>query len=175
MRYLHLSRLLAKQAKDAAKAGKKGERAIATYEMIIEQLRNAGCRENKVFNKRTKKGEQRMKNCIKYDLGGGYRLITVRSGEHLFVPFVGDHDSTDVWFDRHRYDVFEPDASIYNCEEIVEPEEESIEMEQCCEEVVEDDNYEEELQAKLDDATLRVVFQGLYNNRQPEADSVTGD
>lgn len=158
--------MLSRQARELTKAGKKGERAVATYEMIVDSLRHAGTRDEAVFCKRTKKGEQRMKNCVKYDLGGGYRLITVRSGEHLFIPFLGDHDDTDVWFDRHRCDTFQPDESLYECERIAiqdEGLEKSAELNVSDE--GEEDTYEEELLARLDDSTLKAVFKGLYSNQ----------
>jgi len=165
MQYLHLSRMLNRQARELVKAGKKGERAVATYEMIIDSLRHASAREDAVFSKRTKKGEQRMKNCVKYDLGGGYRLITVRAGEHLFIPFLGDHDDTDTWFNRHRYDTFRPDETLYESESIATPESGQDEPATAvaCEHG--EDPYEAELMSKLDDSMLRAVFQGLYNNR----------
>lgn len=172
MQYLHISRLLAKQTKELMKAGKKGERIVATYEMIVDRLRQEGCRDDKIFCKRTKKGEQRMKNCVKYDLGSGYRLITVRSGDHLFITFLGGHDDADTWFNRHRYDIFTPDKSLYTSE-LIEPKTKLFSNEEAELEPVpdNDDLYEEELQAKLDDSILKSVFQGLYSSRSATNES----
>jgi len=175
MQYLHLSKMLNRQARELVKAGKKGERAVATYEMIIDSLRHAGSREDSVFSKRTKKGEQRMKNCVKYDLGGGYRLITVLAGEHLFIPFLGDHDDTDTWFNRHRNDTFQPDEALYESERIATAEtgqDEQVEGVAGVASDCDEDPYEEELMAKLDDSMLRSVFQGLYKNRAASAEQL---
>lgn len=47
----------------------------------------------------TKHGEGRVKNCVKYDLGGGYRLITVKSQKTVTFCFVGNHDQCQRWLD----------------------------------------------------------------------------
>lgn len=45
----------------------------------------------------TNNGESRIKNCSKYDLGDGYRLVTVQSGDVVIFCYVGSHDDTDKW------------------------------------------------------------------------------
>ena len=50
----------------------------------------------------TKNGEFRIKKCIKYDLGRGYRLITIRKADHLFISFIGKHDECDRWLENNR-------------------------------------------------------------------------
>ncbi|MDD9304257.1 MAG: hypothetical protein HUK40_18680 [Desulfobacter sp.] len=49
-----------------------------------------------------RKTDRRVKNCLKFDLGAGFRLICVSEGKNIHVLFVGDHDSTDNWLDNHR-------------------------------------------------------------------------
>jgi len=53
----------------------------------------------------THHGESRV-DCEKYDLGQGYRLVTQRidgKDETLIVMmFIGTHDDTDKWLERHR-------------------------------------------------------------------------
>ena len=40
----------------------------------------------------TDHGETRIKGCVKYDLGNGFRLITVRRGDSVVLLTLGSHD-----------------------------------------------------------------------------------
>ena len=163
IQYIHISHTLDKDIKRLRRSDKQGEQAVSKYLDILCDIRKYGCHSETVICKRTRKGEQRIKNCIKYDLGGGHRLITVLTGNHLYITFLGNHDETDQWFLRHRYDTFEPDASFYRTEEVV------FDQENCGEHVTEqaapqdaDEQYEKELKEKIDEPLLKSVFQGLY-------------
>jgi superfamily I DNA/RNA helicase len=54
---------------------------------------------------RTHHGEDRLPDCEKYDLGGGYRLVVqmvdTDKGHRAFL-FVGSHDDAEYWIERHR-------------------------------------------------------------------------
>ena len=50
----------------------------------------------------TNHGETRIKNCVKYDLGDGWRLVTRQTEKICTFLFVGDHDDTDRWLDGHK-------------------------------------------------------------------------
>lgn len=52
--------------------------------------------------KLTRHGDARIKNCLKYDLGKGFRLVCVKDGRNFYVLFVGSHDRCDTWMDKHR-------------------------------------------------------------------------
>ncbi|AMY07423.1 ATP-dependent DNA helicase Rep [Luteitalea pratensis] len=49
----------------------------------------------------TNNGESRIKHCVKYELGGGYRLVTVQTDKVVAFCFAGTHDDTDRWLDSH--------------------------------------------------------------------------
>ena len=51
--------------------------------------------------KTTKHGETRVRHCIKYDLGDGYRLITIHSKKVVAFCFAGTHQDCDGWLDSH--------------------------------------------------------------------------
>src|SRR5690606_21770940 len=51
---------------------------------------------------RTNHGENRIKHCVKYDLAGRCRLITVQSQHRCILLFVGDHNAADVWLDANK-------------------------------------------------------------------------
>jgi hypothetical protein len=50
----------------------------------------------------TKHGENRIKNCRKYDLPGFARLVTIRKKNLVCLRYVGSHDEVDKWLDRNR-------------------------------------------------------------------------
>jgi hypothetical protein len=54
------------------------------------------------YGRLTKHGEPRIKNCFKYDLAGGHRLITVQFRDTAFLIFVGTHGEADRWLDNNR-------------------------------------------------------------------------
>ena len=50
----------------------------------------------------SRKGDARIRNCLKYDLGKGHRLVCVKEKNNIYVLFVGNHDSCHTWLDKHR-------------------------------------------------------------------------
>lgn len=54
------------------------------------------------YGRLTKNGESRIKNCFKYDLSGGYRLVTVQIRDTAFLLFVGTHAEAERWLDTNR-------------------------------------------------------------------------
>lgn len=70
----------------------------------------------------TDHGESRIKNCIKYDLGNGYRLVTVDFGEVVMLCYAGSHDEVDHWLDANRGQSFTYDKDTKRIGVIVERE-----------------------------------------------------
>lgn len=165
LRYIHFSDSLPKLLGGLCKTGKKAELAASKCEAILNDIRQYGCRYEAVFSKRTRHGEARIKNCIKYDLGGGYRLVTIRVGCHLFICFVGTHDEANLWIERHRYDILTPGDPLYCCEERV-AQAENGETDNCEPDNLHDieEQYEDELRARLNETQLKSIFQGLSMN-----------
>ncbi|MBU6953873.1 UvrD-helicase domain-containing protein [Hahella sp. HN01] len=52
--------------------------------------------------KLTNHGESRIKHCIKYQLAGACRLVTIQNSNKIFLVFFGKHEETDSWLDRNR-------------------------------------------------------------------------
>ena len=50
----------------------------------------------------TRNGEARIKGCRKYNLGAGYRLVSLKQGDDLYLLFVGTHDECDRWIENNR-------------------------------------------------------------------------
>ncbi len=70
----------------------------------------------------TDHGESRIKNCVKYDLGNGYRLVTVDFGEVVMLCYAGSHDEVDHWLDANRGQSFTYDKDTKRIGVIVERE-----------------------------------------------------
>jgi hypothetical protein len=139
--------------------------AVSQYLQIIKSIRQAKWRSDMINCKRTKNREYRLKNCIKYDLGHGYRLVTVKDGDNLFITFAGSHDETNRWIETHRYDSFCEDDPLYISEMIIE--DETINSDESPEYLLSDSQceargYEDQLLEKMDDEVLKMVFPGLY-------------
>lgn len=163
---LHIARSLDKQLEKLSTSCKKSELAVLKCRQLLSDIREYGVQHESVLTKRTRKGEQRLKNCVKYDMGGGYRLVTVMVENHLFVTSLGSHDETDQWFDRHKNDDFIAENPHYSRERICLSRGASNPTSPAAEQPIETDAYEAQLEAKLDETILLLIFQGLNRNRQ---------
>lgn len=166
LRYLHISRNIDRYIERLRIKGRQGALAASQYLEIMKCFRQAKWHSNIIHCKRTKNGEYRLKNCVKYDLGHGYQLVTVKDGHHLFITFVGSHDQTDRWIETHRYDCFNEDDSLYLSETISKHETtktDQLSESQPSRSSLESDEYEEQLIDKIDDAVLKIVFSGLIS------------
>ena len=115
----------------------------------------------------TRKGEYRIKNCRKLDLGCGYRIVCIQKDQRLVLLYIGTHDDCFRWIERHR-------TSQYDLESVSEdawmqvgngrPAERNP-REQVCEEDRFAEEYETSLIGQLDDDMLRKVFGGIINGR----------
>lgn len=50
----------------------------------------------------TNHGESRIQHCVKYDLQGSCRLVTVQHKDVCFLMFAGTHDDTDQWLNANK-------------------------------------------------------------------------
>ncbi|MEW6258387.1 MAG: hypothetical protein AB1547_00610 [Thermodesulfobacteriota bacterium] len=96
IRLIHRDPLFEKQLDTLRKGNRKAQIAAREADEIIARL----IQERRIpdcLHEATKSGEQRLKNCLKYDLGCGYRLITLRQEDCLHIAFIGTHDECDRW------------------------------------------------------------------------------
>jgi hypothetical protein len=115
----------------------------------------------------TRKGEYRIKNCRKVDLGCGYRIVCIQKDQRLVLLYIGTHDDCFRWIERHRtaeYDLASVAVNAWTDVGEVSPVEPPSHKK-----VSEEDRFAEEYEAslmyKLDDAVLRKVFSGLVQGR----------
>lgn len=98
---LYLDAKLDKQLRALRRAGKKAVLAAERAQTIIANL-EAGKFSSLEAGPLTKNGEQRIKGCFKYDLGGGYRMVTLKQGRDLYVLYIGSHDDCHRWIENNR-------------------------------------------------------------------------
>jgi hypothetical protein len=101
MHLVHIDPRLEGQIRNLRRAGKKGRIAANHVEAVIAVMKRGGPGEARQLPQ-THKGELRLDGCIKYDLGGGYRLLTVKQGKERFVLYAGSHDECDRWLANNR-------------------------------------------------------------------------
>jgi hypothetical protein len=64
-----------------------------------------------------RKTDKRVKNCFKFDLGLGFRLLCIKERKTIYVMFVGNHDHCDNWLDSYpnkKYSRAEPEMRSYS-------------------------------------------------------------
>lgn len=86
--------LLKRSDKKAALAAARAEEIIAGLEVYGRVPDSAGGL--------TRHGELRIKGVRKYDLGSGYRLITFKQRQCMFLLFAGSHDNCNRWLENNR-------------------------------------------------------------------------
>lgn len=110
----------------------------------------------------TRKGEARIKNCKKIDLGCGYRIVCIKKDGHLALLFVGTHDDCFRWIERNqgmKFDVSALEGSLRidhgNYIAGDDTPQDILEERRMLAE------YEDTLTSRLNDDVLRKVFSGL--------------
>jgi hypothetical protein len=137
------------------KSGGKAARAATRAEEIIQWLQDEPDAANRLWNHLTKHGELRIDRCVKYDLGGAYRLVGVRRGRNLVFSFVGTHDDCDRWLENNRGHApqIEPD--------VAPPLPEAKTDESPGETLEPQADYDALLMERIDEQVLRKVFSGI--------------
>jgi hypothetical protein len=137
------------------KSGGKGALAARRAEGIIESLQNKPDAVNQLRNRLTKHGELRIDRCIKFNLGGAYRLVGVRKGRNLVFTYVGTHDDCDRWIENNRGHVppIERDAAP--------PPPEAKADESSGETIEPQADFDALLMERIDEKVLRKVFSGI--------------
>lgn len=102
MKSLFVSSKVESRIATLEKTGKSGKNLAQKATCIIARLASGDFRNPMdTVATYTKYGEKRTKNCRKYDLGCGYRLITMKRGETVFIPFLGSHDECQRWLENN--------------------------------------------------------------------------
>jgi hypothetical protein len=84
-----------KALKELRMCGGPKQQAAEQVSQIIGDFSTEG----KTLKRLTHYGEARIPHCVKYDLRGACRLVTVQDKGQIWLLFVGDHSDTDRWLD----------------------------------------------------------------------------
>jgi hypothetical protein len=98
---LYLDAKLDKQLEALSRSHKKAVLAAERAHDIVSKLQG-GHAPSAEAGSTTKRGELRIKGCIKYDLGSGYRLVTLKQGRDLYLLYAGSHDDCHRWIENNR-------------------------------------------------------------------------
>jgi len=91
--------------KDLERLRNCGERAVTAAARIDSIVADLVARGGTAMDHRCdvhRYVENRIENGVKFDIGGGYRLIVVHEGLRLFLVFAGYHDASDRWIMANR-------------------------------------------------------------------------
>ncbi|AGF78216.1 hypothetical protein UWK_01658 [Desulfocapsa sulfexigens DSM 10523] len=162
---IYQTKIFSRQLSRLEKSDKKGASASRQAGKIIASLRHRNDAFQEFRYKQTKHGEHRLDNVIKYDLGSGYRLITVWEEECVLLAYVGSHDDCHMWLENNKNTSLDKSSFRISCT-LIPP------SPPCKDQTSEipsapstkEDPYEEELLQRIDDKTLRSIFRGLCRN-----------
>lgn len=155
IRFIYRSPQFEKQLDSLRKTDKK---AAKKADMIIKKLMETHG-DNSESEIAVKYGKMKIRNCIKYDLGRGYRLIAVIDGEHYILSFIGKHEICNRWLENNKNPPLLLTKTLN--QEIAANESES----QICSELTVNntEKFEDTSVSDIDEKYLRLIFSGLAN------------
>lgn len=164
MKFVHISSKVENRIESLRKYGKAGNSLAQKVTRIIESL-TSGVIRNPIdaISRYTNYGENRIKNCRKYDLGCGYRLITLQRGKKIFIPFFGTHDECQRWLENNSRLKEVPDANgtLFQI-----PDQQPTESPTNADSAGFEENAEDDVMLKLSNKDLRRIFSGLTERKE---------
>ncbi|MDD1713408.1 MAG: hypothetical protein LUQ69_09620 [Methanoregulaceae archaeon] len=149
---------LNKQLNSLRKAGGQATVAADHAEAIIDRLIARGMHGLGQTGRFTRYGDARIKNCIKYDLVHGYRLVGMKKKDELTLFYVGNHDDCDLWI-RHNTGI-EP-VTDKRRNEAISIQEAVVEVSPVAEACKPEPDYDQELLKRIDERDLQKIFRGI--------------
>lgn len=89
----------------AMQRGGQGKKAAVKVKAVLGNLGGTGDPFREIVTP-THHGESRIANCVKYGLGGGWRLVTCQHQKTCAFLFIGKHENVDRWLDQNRGQTF---------------------------------------------------------------------
>jgi hypothetical protein len=143
------------------RSGRKAAMAALRAAEIISRLRGGEAVVHRV-GAVTKHGELRIKGVMKYDLGGGYRLVAYRHGAYFYLLFIGSHDDCNRWIENNRELTPEQIEArctpLRRCGPVADPAGEG--------QTLDVEPLERDPLASVDEGILRRIFCGLAGERR---------
>ncbi len=162
IRYVHSNPRFEKMLDAMRSSEKMAVSAAKKADAIIANIIRNGDSRLSVFGKFTRHGEFRIKNCIKYDIGKGYRMVCVKDKEDLYLLFVGTHDDASAWVENNRN--FTPDSSRKNLItfHVERPDDSDNQVL-----TPQEPDYDDILISRITESDLKIVFRGLLSSPLP--------
>ena len=165
MRYLYISSKVQNRIEKLKKTGRAGTGLARKVTSIIQSLSEGMERHHMTaINNYTKYGEKRIKNCRKFDLSGGYRLITLQRGLDIYIPFLGTHDECQRWLKKNSrmksINMGQKTSLAFPRKPV------SLNSESKCISGSIDKNSPDKLTENLSDQDLRFIFSGLVSDTE---------
>ena len=107
MEYAH-SKEFTRSLSTLSKKGGSFQKAAERVHMVLGQ-RSQGIQDPLATQQVTNNNESRIDKCVKYDLPGRSRLVTVRERGICLLLYVGSHDDADKWLERNKGKRFRAD------------------------------------------------------------------
>jgi hypothetical protein len=158
-KYIHLAPRFTKRLQALFRADKKAVLAAEKAKKIVTELKTKGEVSSHNKEKQTKHKELRIRNCIKYNLGKGYRMISVKEANRMFFLFIGTHDECDLWLENNKD--LPKDLTEFRSETFIVQNKRS--KNNTVKEIlpIENEDEEDSLLDDIDDNILRQIFCGL--------------
>ena len=145
-------------AQDPCKGGANGALAAKHARTIIDQLVGTGICNPKLMGRLTRHGDARIKDCIKFDLVRGYRLVSIVKDQEIAILYVGSHDECDRWIKNNAG--LDPVLDKKR-NKLCVVEEAGRRGRRNWKRLREEPDYAEELLRNITDQELREIFRGL--------------
>lgn len=173
MKYLHVNANVERRIEHLKQTGKAGRSLAQKANRIIRRLTSGEIRHLWDGTGRcTKHGENRIRHCRKYDLGCGYRLITLKRGLRVHIPFLGTHDECRRWLANNSRlkQIPASNGTMFRIPSDVRAKADpggKAGVDSTC------DARDDEVVRKLDDRDLRRIFSGLVNGSEQSENRAT--
>jgi len=162
-KYVHLTPRFTKCLQALFRADKKAVLAAEKAGRIVNELKIRGKVSSRNAEKRVKHKELRIRNCIKYNLGKGYRMISVKENDRLFFLFIGTHDECNLWLENNKD--LPKDLTEFRSESFIV--QNKLFKNNMAKDISPHENEDEEdpLLKDIDDNILRQIFCGLTGDK----------
>lgn len=103
----------------------------------------------------TRNGENRVKNCLKIELGHGFRIICFKKDASLFMINLFSHEESHKWLNERLGKIFNETLIVYDNFVLFETENNDNDI---ATEDFEIDEYENNLMSRIDENILKSIF-----------------
>jgi superfamily I DNA/RNA helicase len=99
-----IAKEVSKQVQALYQRGGNFQKAAEKVKALLYDIKNKPSEVVEILSKipLTNHGESRIQHCIKYDLPGRCRLVTIKNNGWIVLLYFGSHDEVEGWIDKNR-------------------------------------------------------------------------